>query len=53
MKEGDSSREPGIWSNIRALFGDAPEPTLREQIEEAIDEHEDDPTPDVRRQGQR
>lgn len=47
MKEGDSSRENGsIWSNIRALFGDTPEPTLREQIEEAIDEHEDDPTPD-------
>ena len=47
MKEGDSSRENGgIWSNIRALFGDGPEPTLREQIEEAIDEHEDDPAPD-------
>ncbi len=47
MKEGDSSRESGsIWSNIRALFGETSEPTLREQIEEAIDEHEDDPTPD-------
>jgi CBS domain containing-hemolysin-like protein len=47
MKEGDSSRESGsIWTNIRALFGDAPEPSLREQIEEAIDEHEDDPAPD-------
>ena len=47
MKEGDSSRESGgIWGNIRALFGDAPEPTLREQIEEAIDDHEDDPAPD-------
>ena len=51
MKEGDSSRDTsapgtGIWGNIRALFGDSPEPTLREQIEEAIDEHEDDPTPD-------
>lgn len=46
MKEGDSSRESGIWNNIRALFGDGPEPTLREQIEEAIDDHEDDPAPD-------
>ena len=47
MKEGDSSRESGgIWGNIRALFGDTPEPTLREQIEEAIDDHEDDPAPD-------
>ncbi len=47
MKEGDSSREnSGIWGNIRALFGDTPEPTLREQIAEAIDDHEDDPTPD-------
>lgn len=51
MKEGDSSRDAhsaggGIWSTVRALFGDTPEPTLREQIEEAIDEHEDDPAPD-------
>lgn len=51
MKEGDSSRDAsgssgGIWGNIRALFGDTPEPTLREQIEEAIDEHEGDPAPD-------
>ena len=51
MKEGDSSRETsasqgGIWNNIRALFGDAPEPSLREQIVEVIDDHEDDPAPD-------
>jgi CBS domain containing-hemolysin-like protein len=47
MKEGDSSRESGgIWNTVRALFGDTTEPTLREQIEEAIDEHEDDPAPD-------
>jgi CBS domain containing-hemolysin-like protein len=44
MKEGDSSG--GIWGNLRALFGDTPEPSLREQIAEAIDEHEDDPAPD-------
>lgn len=47
MKEGDSSRDnSGIWTNIKALFGDAPEPSLREQIAEVIDEHEDDPAPD-------
>jgi len=51
MKEGDSSRDAhgsggGIWSTVRALFGDTPEPTLREQIEEAIDDHEGDPAPD-------
>ena len=44
MKEGDSSG--GLWGNLRALFGDTPEPTLREQIADAIDEHEDDPAPD-------
>ncbi len=44
MKEGDSSN--GIWGNLRALFGDAPEPSLREQIAEAIDDHEDNPAPD-------
>jgi magnesium and cobalt transporter len=51
MKEGDSSRDAhssggGIWSTVRALFGDTAEPTLREQIEEAIDDHEGDPAPD-------
>lgn len=51
MKEGDSSRDGpgsggGIWNNIRALFSDQPEPSLREQIAEVIDDHEDDPTPD-------
>lgn len=46
MKEGDSSREGGIWTGIKALFGDQPEPSLREQIADVIDEHEDDPAPD-------
>ena len=32
-----------LWTGLRALlFGDDAEPTLRDQIEEAIDEHEDD-----------
>ena len=48
MKEGDSRSEVGLLGNLRAmLFGGANEPTLRDQIEEAIAEHEDEPGPDV------
>lgn len=46
MKEGDSSRDGGFLGTLRSLFGDAPEPSLREQIADAIEEHEDDPAPD-------
>jgi CBS domain containing-hemolysin-like protein len=47
MKEGDSSRESGgIWGTVKSLFSDPPEPSLREQIAEVIDDHEDDPAPD-------
>jgi CBS domain containing-hemolysin-like protein len=46
MKEGDSSRESGLWNTVKSLFGDGPEPSLREQIAEVIDDHEDDPAPD-------
>ncbi len=47
MKEGDSRSEGGgLLGGLRTLiFGDDREPTLRDQIEEVIDEHEDDPTP--------
>jgi CBS domain containing-hemolysin-like protein len=44
----DSSRSPAgnggnLWSGLRHLiFGDSSEPTLRDQIEEAIEEHEGD-----------
>jgi CBS domain containing-hemolysin-like protein len=44
----DSSRSPAgsggtLWSGLRnLLFGDGTEPTLRDQIAEAIEEHEDD-----------
>ena len=44
----DSSRSPAgsggtIWSGLRhLLFGEGAEPTLRDQIAEAIEEHEDD-----------
>jgi len=35
-----------LWSGLRGLlFGDAAEPTLRDQIEDAIEEHEEDDGP--------
>lgn len=41
---GDSSNEGGIWRGLRSLiFGDEHEETLRERIEEAIDEAEGEP----------
>ena len=48
MKEGDSRGErSGLLGNLRAiLFGEDREPSLRDQIADAIDEHEDDPAPD-------
>ncbi|UZK64790.1 hemolysin family protein [Sphingomonas sp. M1-B02] len=40
---GDSSQDGGIWRGIRTLlFGDDQEETLRDRLEEAIDEHEED-----------
>ncbi|MDB5700263.1 MAG: HlyC/CorC family transporter [Sphingomonadales bacterium] len=51
MKEGDSRTAKPIengrfFSGLRTmLFGEHNEPTLRDQIEEAIAEHEDDPEP--------
>jgi CBS domain containing-hemolysin-like protein len=48
MKEGDSRSEVGLLSNLRAmLFGGGSEPTLRDQIEEVIADHEDEPGPDA------
>ena len=45
---GDST-ENGIWRGLKALiFGDAGEESLRDQLEEAIDRHEGDPTPDAK-----
>jgi magnesium and cobalt transporter len=42
--ENDRDSDGGrLWAGLRGLiFGHEPEPTLRDQIEEAIDEHEDD-----------
>ena len=40
MSEGEGGR---LWAGLRGLlFGGDSEPTLRDQIEEAIEEHEDD-----------
>ncbi|HET6538480.1 MAG TPA: hemolysin family protein [Sphingopyxis sp.] len=48
--EEDSSR-PGLLAGIKSLlFGDQVEPTLREQIEEVIDEAEDEEASDQRHQ---
>ena len=39
----DDSNSGRLWAGIRGLiFGNEPEPTLRTQIEEAIEEHEDE-----------
>ena len=45
---GDS-HEHSIWTGLRNLiFGEPGEDTLRDQLEEAIDRHEDDPAPDAK-----
>ncbi|NYD90515.1 hemolysin family protein [Sphingomonas melonis] len=45
---GDPS-ESNIWRGLKTLiFGGAHEESLREQLEEAIDRHEDDPGPDAK-----
>jgi CBS domain containing-hemolysin-like protein len=46
---GGDSHESGIWRGLKTLiFGDQHDETLRGQLEEAIDRHEDDPTPDAK-----
>ena len=52
MPEGPSSageREPdSIWTGLKkAIFGGDHEESLREQLEDVIDRHEDDPAPDA------
>lgn len=53
MPDGQStdaaSSEGGLWRSFRAwIFGASPDESLRAQIEEAIDAHEDDPAPDAK-----
>jgi CBS domain containing-hemolysin-like protein len=46
---GDSNSESGIWRGLKTLiFGDQGEERLRDQLEDAIDRHEDDPSPDAK-----
>lgn len=45
---GDS-HESSIWRGLKSLiFGGGEEESLRDQLEEAIDRHEDDPAPDAK-----
>ena len=45
---GDSS-ESNIWRGLKHLiFGGGQEESLRDQLEDAIDRHEDDPAPDAK-----
>lgn len=48
MAEAQSTNDAGdsIWRKLKSLFGDT-EPTLRDQLEEAIEQHEHDPAPDA------
>ena len=39
---GDPDSKRGLWHAIRKLFDGEPDQSLRAQLEEAIDEHEDD-----------
>jgi CBS domain containing-hemolysin-like protein len=56
MPEGDSSsfaaegsNETSIWRGLKAMiFGQPGDESLRHQLEEAIDAHEDDPAPDAK-----
>jgi len=45
---GDN-QESGIWRGLKALiFGESHEERLRDQLEDAIDRHEDDPSPEAK-----
>ena len=41
LGESESSNGGGLWNKIRGLFEETPDTSLRAQLEEAIDEHED------------
>jgi len=45
---GDADSKRGLWAAIRNFFDDESETSLRAQIEEAIDEHQDEQTGDER-----
>ena len=42
-KEADSSNEGGLWSGIKSLlFGENAETSLRQELEEALDEYDEE-----------
>jgi CBS domain containing-hemolysin-like protein len=41
-QSGDADSSGGLWNAIRSIFEQNHGPSLREQLEEAIDEHEDE-----------
>jgi CBS domain containing-hemolysin-like protein len=46
--DGPATQEGSIWRSFRSfIFGDPGDESLRAQLEEAIDAHEDDPEPDA------
>lgn len=48
MPEGQSTDAgDSIWRKLKSLFGET-EPTLRDQLEDAIEQHEHDPAPDAK-----
>jgi CBS domain containing-hemolysin-like protein len=47
--DAGTNNEGSIWRSLRAMiFGEQGDDSLRHQLEEAIDAHEDDPTPDAK-----
>ena len=48
-EDRSSAGDDSIWRGLKTLiFGNGAEDTLRDQLEEAIDRHEDDPAPDAK-----
>ena len=45
---GDSSNESSIWRGLKGLIFGNQDESLRTQLEDAIDAHEDDPAPDAK-----
>ncbi len=42
-KEADSSNEGGLWSGLKSLlFGENEAPSLRKELEEALDEYDEE-----------
>lgn len=49
LAAADATNEGGLWRGLKSLiFGNDADESLRAQIEEVIDAHEEDPTPDAK-----